>query len=48
MIANPNGYPVKLVKIIVSLFDEKGKFIGSAYGFSAAKRLSPGEALPTR
>ncbi len=46
MIANPNGYPVKLVKIIVSLFDAQGKFIGSAYGFSGAKRLSSGESAP--
>ncbi len=46
MITNPNGYPVKLVKIIVSLFDAQGKFIGSAYGFSGAKRLSPGESAP--
>jgi TolB-like protein len=48
VLSNPNSFSVKLAKIVVSLFDVKGRFIGSAYGFCGSKTLSPAETAPYR
>ncbi len=48
VLSNPNSFSVKLAKIVASLFDVKGRFIGSAYGFCGSKTLSPAETAPYR
>lgn len=46
VIQNDADNVVTYPRVLMSLFDAKGKFIGSAYGFAAKKELSPGEKSP--
>lgn len=46
ILRNNEETTVTYPRILISLFDKKGKFIGSGYGFAVKKELSPGETTP--
>lgn len=46
IVKNLHRFSVTYPKIIVSLYDRKGKFIGKAYGFATLKKLQPGQSSP--
>ena len=46
ILRNDAEFTVTYPRILVSVFDASGKFIGSGYGFSVKKELPPGESSP--
>ncbi len=46
IITNNEETEVTYPRILLSLFDASGKFIGSSYGFAVKKALQPGESSP--
>ncbi len=46
MIRNENAFNVKFPSVIVSLFDESGKFVGSAQGFASIRNLGVNKSSP--
>lgn len=46
IIRNDDETVVTYPKVLISIFDSSGKFIGSGYGFSVKKELAPGETSP--
>ncbi|MFZ5628962.1 MAG: CsgG/HfaB family protein [Spirochaetota bacterium] len=46
IVRNDDETVVTYPRILISIFDSSGKFIGSGYGYSVKKELAPGEASP--
>lgn len=45
-LTNREDYTVTYPRVLLSLFDANGRFIGSASGFTVKKELAPGESSP--
>lgn len=45
-LTNREDYAVTYPRVLLSLFDANGRFIGSASGFTVKKELAPGESSP--